>query len=444
MSFRFLKPSLRIAGSFRKWVVSAALFLCIAGLVRSAFAQASTTTNSQMLSHFWSAVETGQKPFTVLSFGDSMADSFSSISYVWIRKLDDQFGHAGYALNNYRNRLLIQASNGARLAAPSKFWFTDHLELPAEGAVHWDSQYGGGVSATRLGLYYVAHPHGGEMELSVSTNLGAWTPKLTVDAQSADLQGRYTNIDLTLNTYRLRVVSKSGTNYVIGPQAVNMQTQGLQTVFADKGGIHLGHVTNVPLSIRVPIFAAIKPDLIIWAMKEDEPDLTHPRLIENEKWWAQAVPNADVLYIGTPWTIKDTTNTIASVQNELVRSIALTYNRAYVDCATPAVSYEWMVAQGYMADVIHVNIAGSTYRASWGWNELGLFALRQPRTLWIRPLQNEFKLGFGTGTNATYHVESSTNLVDWTETLSLKGTGGLQEATVAEPHSAAFRLRLTP
>ncbi len=430
--------------SFRHFAISTALIWCFVGIAVRADAQATATTNSQMLSHFWSAVETGQKPFTVLSFGDSMANSYRSTSYVWIRNLDDQFGHAGYALNNYRNRLLIQASNGAGVVAPSKFWFTDHLELPVEGAVHWESQPAGGVKATRLGLFFVAHPHGGQMELLVSTNLGAWTPKLTVDAYSPEMLGRYTNIDLTLETYRLKVVSKSGTNYIIGPQALNTQTQGLQAVFAERAGMHLGQVTNVPLSIRTPIFAAIKPDLIIWAMKEDEPDITLPRLIENENWWAQAVPNADVLYIGTPWTIKDTTNSITSAQNDLVRSIALTYKRAYVDCATPAVSYEWMVAQDYMADQIHLNISGSTYLAALGWNELGLFALRQPRTLWISAGENDVKLSFRTGTNATYHVESSTNLVDWTETLSLRGTGGLREATVTEPHSAAFRLRLTP
>jgi hypothetical protein len=348
-------------------------------------------------------------------------------------------------LNKYKNAVLQpQLSNGARLVAPSKFWFTDHLEVPVDGEVYWESSPVGGVAATRLGLFFVAHPDGGLLDLFVSTNLGPWTLKLTVDAYAQEPCGLYTNIDLSLDKYRLRAVSKSGTNYIIGSQTLNAQSSGIQAVFADQGGVHLGKMTNVSLNIRTPIFRAINPDVIIWAMKEDGVDITLPRLVENEAWWAQAVPNANVIYLGTPWTVKDTTNSGTADQNNLVRSIALTYNRAYVDCATPAVSYEWIAAHGYTTDGIHLNLAGSTYLANVGWNELGFFALRQPRSLSISSGAAGVKLGFRTGTNATYHLETSTNLVDWTDQFSQAGTGGLWEGAVSDPNPRVFRLRLTP
>src|SRR5881397_3649594 len=49
--------------------------------------------------------------------------------------------------------------------------------------------------------------------------------------------------------------------------------------------------TNIPWSIRVPVFQALAPDLLIWHMKEDGSEATRLRLIECEQWWSNALPN---------------------------------------------------------------------------------------------------------------------------------------------------------
>src|SRR5688572_9102208 len=64
-----------------------------------------STTNRHKLARFWQLMESRSRPVTVLSFGDSMADSYKSITYYLIRRLEERFGAAGYSLNSYRNTL---------------------------------------------------------------------------------------------------------------------------------------------------------------------------------------------------------------------------------------------------------------------------------------------------------------------------------------------------
>ena len=58
------------------------------------------TTNTEALAHFWSTVENSNRPVTVISFGDSMADSYRSPSFHLMNKLIGRCGSAGYSLNN--------------------------------------------------------------------------------------------------------------------------------------------------------------------------------------------------------------------------------------------------------------------------------------------------------------------------------------------------------
>jgi hypothetical protein len=368
-----------------------------------------STVNRNCLAHFWAAAEQCTRPVTIVSFGDSMADSYRSLNMVLVDKFTERLGTAGYALNNYRNTLMLNLTNGSQFVGPSRFWYTSHLRVPAGGGVWWETQTSpDGLWCDCVGLFYVAHPEGGDMTLSVSTKGGPWTSLLSLDGCASSPAGRYKRVDLPLNYHRLRVDSLGGVNFVIGPQMLNAQSRGVQAVFNDEGGIELSQVTNVPLAIRGPIFRALLPDLLIWVGSD--------------------------------------TNTSYSIdQNGLLRSTAIACRRGYVDCMTPAISYPWMMAQGYMVDAVHLNVQGSTYLANIAWNDMGFFALRTPRTLYQQQVSGTITLTYATATSVFYTLESSTNLLHWDSLSSLPGTGcTLQTNFPTDGQQRVFRLRLTP
>lgn len=69
-------------------------------------AQDLTTTNRDCLQHFWTVAENASRPVTVLSFGDSMADSYRSISFVLMNRMVQQLGIAGHSMQGYQNALM--------------------------------------------------------------------------------------------------------------------------------------------------------------------------------------------------------------------------------------------------------------------------------------------------------------------------------------------------
>ena len=405
-----------------------------------------STTNRDCLSHFWTVADETNRPVTVVSFGDSMADSCGSISFVMMNRLVQRFGIAGYSLNNYQNATLWYTEGEAELIPPGPFWFTYHGLLRPGGAMRWEKEWSsGGVRCDRAGVFYVSYPAGGLFNLLVSTNAGPWNLALTVDAQSETPQGQFAKVDLPLNLYRVRLEGISGTNYILGPQLLNRSSSGVHAVFADQGGISLGQVTRVPLAIRAPVFQELAPDLLVWHMKEGSDQATIDGLLECEQWWASAATNCDILYIGTPWASVDTNSSYTISQNSLVRSIALSHDRAYVDCMTPAVSYPWMVAQGYMVDATHLDRSGSTYLANIAWDDLGFFGLRCPRSLVISQAGASLKLDYTTAVGVNYALEHSYDSSTWEGISTNSGTGDILSKTITgTAPKEMFRLRLQP
>jgi len=338
-----------------------------------------STANTNTLSHFWATAQATNRPVTVVSFGDSMANSYASVSFSVINMLGESLGVAGYSLNNYANATLPNLTNGAQvITGPTSLWFSDYYQLPPGGTLWWENQNSpGGIYSDKLGVFWVAQPQGGQMTFSVSTDQGAWTPLLTLNGFAAVAMGQYTNVVLAPDYHRIRIDSSTGTNYVIGPQLLLQTTSGVHVVFMDKGGIAISDVTNVPSAIRTPIFAALSPDLLIWHMKEDGTTVTSNGLITCEQWWSNAAPACEVIYIGTPYTVYDTNplTPLTVEQNTLVRYTALQYNRAYCDLMNPSISWPWMNSQGYMMDELHVTTSGGLYLARYLWYEFGFAAL---------------------------------------------------------------------
>lgn len=367
-----------------------------------------------------------------------------------MNRLITRFGSAGYALNSYKNNALWNLENGATPRTPDSYWFTTYYVVPAGGAVWWANQpTPGGVLCNSVGVFYVTQTNGGAFRFMVSTNGGPWTTALTLQGYSSIPQGAFTNLHLPLNRYRARIESDSGTNYIIGPWTVATNTNGINAAFAELGGIALNQVTNVPRTIRDPIFAGLKPDLLIWHMKEPTDAGLSNRLNECEMWWQSAAPNCDVIYIGTTGVADDLSTTPGSYkttnQNAIVRSIAVRHNRAYADLMNPTTGYSWLLANGFMQDAVHVNSAGGLHCANIMWDDLGFFALGLNRRITWQPNGNQLQLSYPTTTNARYRLEVSTNLQHWSAVFTNPMANATFVTNFATPFNPTyFRVGLTP
>lgn len=405
-----------------------------------------STTNAGTLASFWAAGESTNKPVTVVSFGDSMADSYRSPTFHLMNKLAARIGIAGYSLNNYKNTALWVITNGSYEVQTGPLWFSQYFALPAGSSFWWNNQLNaGGVACDVAGIFYVAQPQGGQFNFSISTNGGPWTPHLVLDGYNATAVGRYTNVALPQNNYRIRLDSIAGTNYVIGRHQVLSHAGGVNATFADYPGISLGQVTNVSLAIRQPIFAALNPDLIIWHMKEPLDGLNN-RMEENEQWWSNSAPNTAVIYIGTTWGDFDTaTNSLTKDQNTIVRNIALKYNRAYADILQPTVSYSWLLTNGFMADGVHVNSAGGLHCANIMWDDLGFFTIGLNKKLSLSSTGTQVNLSYNTSAGAVYRLEVSTNLQTWTAVVTNPVGNALFSTNFIPPSTPAYyQLGLRP
>jgi hypothetical protein len=398
-----------------------------------------TTTNVGALNGFLVAAEQ-PRPLKVLIFGDSMANPYQSIGCVLMEKLTAKFGIAGQSIDNFHNLDVTTLTNGATALDPwssSSHWFTYLYQLPPGSSMTWWS-YGdpNGVPADNVGVYYVQHTNGGLFSFSVSTNGGAWSqPLLTLDGYSDYDRGVFTNIALPGSRYRLRFDSLTGTNLIIGPDYTDSTSTGIKIQFIEAPGISLEQVTNVSRSIRDPIFNALSPDILVWHMKEEGTEATRERMIENENWWSKSIPNCSILYIGTPYTISDSTITPTMDQNEIVRSIALEYGRAYMDCMTPSISYDWMVSQNFMFDGVHPNYDGNIYLANFVWDSVGFFALRTPRKLTV----SQTGINYATASGLRYNLQ----ILDktWRTISSILGDGSIVSTNFGP---GIFRLEIRP
>ncbi len=425
-----------------------ALVASAVSLVVPALAQDYSTINRDALGHFWAVAEQRLQPVTVVSFGDSMADSYRSVTFHLMNKMIGRFGVAGYSLNNYANTALVNLTNGAFPVPGGDYWHSYYTGVPSGGAVWWENQpTPGGVYCDQAGIFYVAQPAGGPFRLSLSTNGGPWMTSLLLNGFSPTPVGRFAKLALPPNQYRLRVDGDGGTNYIIGPHLLMTQASGVHVVFMDQGGIPLGAVTNVPLAIREPIFSALQPDLLVWHMKEptDLGSGTSNRMEECERWWTNSAPDCDILYLGTPWAAVDTNSTTTLDQNSVVRYIALKYHRAYVDLMQPTFNYPWLLTNGFMADATHLNSAGGLYCANLLWNDLDFFALGLPRRLTLSAAGPQLQLTYDTAADAVYQLEVSTNLTSWSAVFTNPvGLATFTTNFLPPAPPAYYRLQLTP
>ncbi|HEX7860783.1 MAG TPA: hypothetical protein VF773_10680 [Verrucomicrobiae bacterium] len=407
---------------------------------------ASYTTNVHSLNRFFDAFEKREGPVRVLSLGDSMADSWRSITLQLVTRMLERRPFAGTSLNNSYNRSIRLLSNGGTMEPPSWLWFSYHYRLPQGAGVRWyNEQNANGILANRLGLFWIAQPDGGQFELLVSEKGQAATHLAMLDGFSPAFEGRFFSTNVPLSEYQLEVRSVSGTNYVLDPELVNLRTNGLHVAWIDYSGIPLPYITMVPRAVREPILRSLAPDLLIWHFKEDTTNGLGPHLLEHEEWFRAAAPNMDVLYIGTPFAEDNTGGTRTFPENELIRSFAISQNRAFVDCMTPGVSYEWLHDRGYMDDPVHTSFEGGVFLGNVAWNDLGFYTLGTNRRVDLRQRGTMLSLEASLSAGLAYRFESSTDSVNWSEFASRTNLSGLQQFHVPVDTVTKFhRMQIRP
>ena len=375
-----------------------------------------------------------------------MADSYRSPTYHLMNKLVARFGSAGYSLANYRNTALWNYTVGLTTRGPDYFWFTGYGQLPAGESLWWENQLSpGGVLCDRAGIYYISQTNGGAFRMLISTNGGPWTLALTLNGYSFVPQGHFASVALPLNQYRVRVESDAGTNFILSSSLVATHTNGIHVAFTDWGGINIGDVTRVPLSIKGPIFAALNPDLIVWHMKEEDNVATGPRMAACETWWSNTIPNCDIIYIGSTWVSTDTNSTTTIDRNTVIRNTALIYRRTYADLMISTTNYAWLLTNGFMADQVHVNSAGGLYCANIMWDDMGFFALGLNKKLSLTKTGSQLNLSYNTPTGAVYRLEVSTNLQTWSAVVTNSIGNSFFSTNFIPPATPAYyRLGLRP
>lgn len=349
------------------------MLLLVFGVVLPGHATDLDTTNTQQIGNFWQAVQQGVGPVTVMAFGDSVSDDYRSIQRVLFNRLQHELGINGFSPQIYTGSTWLQVQGGAQRVPPTTHWWADHAMVPPGGSLCWASP----VAFDCIGLSWVSQPDGGGFSLSVLSNgATAWTPLAILNGHSDLPVGHHTNIGLAKGFYSMRLESMEGTNLIVGMRHLDRSSRGISPVFLSKDGQSLDALFQTPTNILYPILTGIDPRLVIWHMKE-LPDATFSnRLHDLEALWKTGVPNGDIVYIGTPFSMNDLTAGTTPTQNRLTREAAVRSGRAYVDCMNPCVSYPWMARRGFLYDGIHPSDACNAYLANMVfWPQLRLTAL---------------------------------------------------------------------
>jgi hypothetical protein len=406
------------------------------------------TINREQLEPFAQVYRDRPGTVRVLSFGDSMADSYRSISFHMISRMLEQRPLAGASFNNSFGSSLFSSTNGASAVPPSALWFSHQFRIPAGASAQWTSTtQPQGLRANHLGVYWIAQPSGGAFRIMISAAGAPWAELAQLNGYAPQPIGSVTNFSLSLTEYRVQVQSLSGTNFLLGPELVNTQTKGLHVAWLDYGGITVQQVVSVPRAIRDPILQAFAPDLLLWHFKEGYSALSSlpAALAENEDWFVSSSPNMQVLYFGTPYASDSAAGAHTVAENNLVRDFAAAHNRPFVDCMTPGISFDWLQSNGYMADQVHPSSSGGAFLAEAAWHDLGLASRFADRRLSLTRSGGALLLETTLSPGLIYSFESSVNLTDWITFHTRTNESGAAQIRIApQAEMQNFRFRFAP
>lgn len=344
------------------------------------------TANPDLLYNFWKKANTGTTSLRVLGLGDSvMQDDHGGKTYGFMIPL-------AYELNKRRNGgitsffpwLMDTGAAGATLIPHDANWPVDHYTLPAGGTIVYDSNLGNRrVFSDKTAVYYLQTPGAGSFKISISTNGGAYVDLVTINANGATA-GVAAQQTFAIDQHTMKITGVAGTVTIFGAGLWDDSQFNLAASQIVMPGLALSDWNNIPNAIKNPILTYWAPDLILTEWKDSEAGIAASLPIFDANLKA-AVPNCDVIYIGTTPHQDDGINqTITIPQNTTMRSFALANNRMYWDSYYIWPSWAYANALGFVLDSGHFNLLGATVMGGLLWDEVfskmkGAAGLELPR-----------------------------------------------------------------
>lgn len=228
------------------------------------------SANLESLGTFTRKLDSSAQQLKICIVGDSYADAGVGVAYEMMQKLFAGRTLAGLGFNNTANKHMYALAGGAALvnAAPEDYstnWFSGYFRVPLSATVTW-ADSGNGITSDKIGVFWIATPAGGTIDVQVSTAGGAFTSVGTVAGYTAGAPAYgYQAYTLASGAHRIRVASTSGENTILATENyLSTVPGGIISYFMDKGGISAVVMTNTPLAIRQGVFTSINPDLVIF------------------------------------------------------------------------------------------------------------------------------------------------------------------------------------
>lgn len=228
-------------------------------------------------------------------------------------------------------------------------WSTIDTEIPSSGAALFISAHSGVTGVA------------GEM---------VYVKDMVVTQYAAPSVATY---NLSANYHRVKVVSTTGTNVVMGPQFSLSTSGGAIGHHIAQGGIDFANwVTNIAYTnFWGNTLAAIQPDLILWHAKDAAIDAN-----AMNAWHAMVTnnaPNASIIYFGAYGTGDGSANYLP--QNAALRAHAVQKGNAYWDLVNRIPDATWLYANNWMNDISHGNANMAQWVAPILWRDAGLGGL---------------------------------------------------------------------
>lgn len=224
---------------------------------------------------------TNSYPITVLAVGDSLAVSPSMSERVAV-KLQERFGTNGYVSDSMlstepyptNSANTFSAGHGSSFDSSGTNWMGRYWALCGNGeSIAYGSHVRpNGYYSDQVQLFWISHAGGGTFDLQIKANGGAWTTIKSLTGFSASRTGGYTNVAVSVNYNRFRVINtEAKTNYIIWTApyyssfgAAKIGTgAGVRFASMGTGGISMNAFTNVPAAIKDVILTNLNPALII-------------------------------------------------------------------------------------------------------------------------------------------------------------------------------------
>lgn len=312
---------------------------------------------------------TGRGPLKVFVIGNSMAELSTGVSSMTLKEWETRFGIAGVGIDNY-NFYALNDNPSARLNSMDTNWLSPYFVLTPNQSVKFTNYWNGpGFLSDRVGGFWLSTGITNSFTLLCSTNGGPFGTLAVLQATNNGSVLHHTNFTMPLNYYRLCFTNTSGqTNYVIGPDYLNTQSSnGVAAYFNQRGGATLAGMNSSLLNLTNAI-RIIQPDLIWFALKES-----------TSAAWSNGFPLLKTLQgcVDSPLLVQgeyfaDETPSNARTVNQFLHDQSLTNNWAFFDSSYYGRSYEYQVAQGWMADTVHMNLYGGLALAQRLMTEFGL------------------------------------------------------------------------